>query len=294
MVFRYIDVQQLHIDSKIAGISCKGGLIKYKLKAGLNNIMDDWLFTHCVSHIRNHFPNERRFCRILALATMFAYCDPTLRASLPELQRERMEAGMQGILHVDNLVDRVPLHIYSVNGQVCIDEIINGTFNGAGAAVAAGVPATVNTGANNAVLQSVLLQQQRCAQSISLLHMHVDTQFQTMKTFLQRQNTTLNGNIRRFGGAIQGGLARQDPVQAGNRRRAGAQLEDLPPTQPEDGTAELCPNIRNLAELWDAAPSAAHYRQYAEIIRQKAIARNLIHACTDRLHLTRQFRTGQV
>ncbi|MSU79983.1 MAG: replicative DNA helicase [Gemmataceae bacterium] len=36
-----------------------------------------------------------------------------------------------------------------------------------------------------------------------------------------------------------------------------------------------------LAELWDAAPSAAHYRQYAEIIRQKAIARNLIHACTE-------------
>ncbi len=36
-----------------------------------------------------------------------------------------------------------------------------------------------------------------------------------------------------------------------------------------------------LGELWDAAPSAAHYRQYAEIIRQKAIARNLIHACNE-------------
>jgi len=36
-----------------------------------------------------------------------------------------------------------------------------------------------------------------------------------------------------------------------------------------------------LADLWDAAPSAAHYRQYADIIRQKAIVRNLIHACTD-------------
>jgi replicative DNA helicase len=36
-----------------------------------------------------------------------------------------------------------------------------------------------------------------------------------------------------------------------------------------------------LAELWDAAPSAAHFRQYAEIVRQKAIVRNLIHACTD-------------
>ncbi|MBI2805591.1 MAG: replicative DNA helicase [Planctomycetes bacterium] len=36
-----------------------------------------------------------------------------------------------------------------------------------------------------------------------------------------------------------------------------------------------------LIELFDAAPSAAHYRQYAEIIREKAIVRNLIHACTD-------------
>ncbi len=36
-----------------------------------------------------------------------------------------------------------------------------------------------------------------------------------------------------------------------------------------------------LGDLWDAAPSAAHYHQYAEIIRQKAIVRNLIHACTE-------------
>src|ERR1700733_11759745 len=34
-----------------------------------------------------------------------------------------------------------------------------------------------------------------------------------------------------------------------------------------------------LVELNDAAPSAAHYRQYADIVRQKAIVRNLIHAC---------------
>ncbi len=39
--------------------------------------------------------------------------------------------------------------------------------------------------------------------------------------------------------------------------------------------------VSYLAELWDAAPSAAHFRQYAEIIRHKAIVRNLIHACTE-------------
>jgi replicative DNA helicase len=36
-----------------------------------------------------------------------------------------------------------------------------------------------------------------------------------------------------------------------------------------------------LADLWEAAPSAAHFRHYAEIIRQKAIVRNLIHASTE-------------
>src|SRR5581483_9155730 len=36
-----------------------------------------------------------------------------------------------------------------------------------------------------------------------------------------------------------------------------------------------------IVELWDAAPSAANARHYAEIIRQKAIVRNLIHACND-------------
>ena len=50
------------------------------------------------------------------------------------------------------------------------------------------------------------------------------------------------------------------------------------------GQAKLMDEIGGLAylaDLWDAAPSAAHYRQYAEIIRQKAIVRNLIHACND-------------
>lgn len=36
-----------------------------------------------------------------------------------------------------------------------------------------------------------------------------------------------------------------------------------------------------IVELWDAAPSAANARYYAEIIRQKAIVRHLIHACND-------------
>lgn len=36
-----------------------------------------------------------------------------------------------------------------------------------------------------------------------------------------------------------------------------------------------------LVELWDAAPSAANAVSYAEIVQQKAIVRNLIHACNE-------------
>lgn len=36
-----------------------------------------------------------------------------------------------------------------------------------------------------------------------------------------------------------------------------------------------------LVELWDAAPSAGHAVSYGEIVRQKAIIRNLIHACNE-------------
>src|SRR5262245_63236036 len=36
-----------------------------------------------------------------------------------------------------------------------------------------------------------------------------------------------------------------------------------------------------IVELWEAAPSAGNHKYYADIIRQQALVRNLIHACND-------------
>ena len=47
---------------------------------------------------------------------------------------------------------------------------------------------------------------------------------------------------------------------------------------------QLTPDVGGpayLVELWDAAPSAANAVYYGEIVRQKAIVRNLIHACNE-------------
>jgi len=55
-----------------------------------------------------------------------------------------------------------------------VDEVNMGMSSNAGgvAVTAAGAA----PGANTAALQSTLLQQQRCTQSVSVLHMHVDNQ----------------------------------------------------------------------------------------------------------------------
>jgi len=141
---------------------CRGGPIKYKLKVGLENrITDDWLFTHCVPHIRMRFSNDRRLCKIFGLTALYAYCDPTLRGYLTEYQCTRIAAGLNGlgVGYTDNCVERVPLHIYSINGNLCVDEVNTGASlnaGGVGATAAGTAP-----GANTAVLQSILLQQQR-------------------------------------------------------------------------------------------------------------------------------------
>jgi len=59
---------------------------------------------------------------------------------------------------------------------------------------------------NQAVPQSILLAQQRCQQSLSLLQAQVDNGFSAFKAWQQQRFVTLNDNVRRFGGTIQGGL----------------------------------------------------------------------------------------
>jgi hypothetical protein len=70
VVFRYIDVKQLTIDAKVAGLLCVGGPIKYKLKQNVN-LTDDWLFDNVVPNMRCRFPNDSWLCHVLATALLF-------------------------------------------------------------------------------------------------------------------------------------------------------------------------------------------------------------------------------
>ena len=50
VVFRYIDVRQLTVDAKVAGILCVGGPIACCMKQGVT-LTDEWLFEHMCPNI---------------------------------------------------------------------------------------------------------------------------------------------------------------------------------------------------------------------------------------------------
>jgi len=81
--------------------------------------------------------------------------------------------------------------------------------------VGQGQAAAVGT-AHGAILQSILLNRQRCVNQQAIQQVHMETGFSSMKQHMDRRFVTLNDNVRHFGGTIQGGFARQDPVQAAN------------------------------------------------------------------------------
>jgi len=150
-------------------------------------------------------------------------------------------------------VEKTPLHVQSVNGDLFMDEMTQG---GGQAEQAGGgapfVPAAAGAAAHGVVPQSILLNQQRTNQSQALVQVQMDNGFASMKEHIGRQFVTLNDNVRRFGGALQGGLARQDSTQAADQQAAKNEPPlPQPPNLPvgvecRDPTAKLAPNLHTL------------------------------------------------
>ena len=252
VVFRYIDVAQLSIDAKVAGSLCVGGPIKYKFKSCVT-LSDDWLFEHVVPNIRRRYPNDSRLCRVLATALMFGALDEHLGEWLPPHCRDRItQAYLPLHPNTPQPVERIPLTIYQIEGTLCIDETpIHGAQQEANAnhpngATVAQVPLPHQ--AQREQMNAVLVNMQRMSQQQSQMHRQLEASIASMRQWASNQFKQINTNVRRFGGTITGGFARQDPQQANNRRQANNQQEIR-----DDGIhpATLSPTPRFVSELWD-------------------------------------------
>jgi len=193
VVFRCIDTTQNHMDAKAAALLCLGGAVKCKLKAGhVDCIADDFLFTRCVPDIRCCCPSDRRLCRILGLAVLFACCNPTLCDALAECTVARSAAGLQGVNCESNAAERAPLHTNTVKGNLCVNEVQAPAqvSDGGGAGAVLAVPAGDRAGAvagagKRAILQSILSNQHVSKSVVALVQTQVDTGFAAMKPFMQ-------------------------------------------------------------------------------------------------------------
>jgi len=103
---------------------------------------------------------------MLGLSVLFAYCGPTLRDTLAEHTVTKLAGGPQGVNIESNLVEGVPLHICTINGNLCVNEV-QAQGPGAGGADAGGGPAmpgdggvaSTGTGAGD---RAVLLDKETC------------------------------------------------------------------------------------------------------------------------------------
>jgi hypothetical protein len=258
VVFRYIDVKQLSIDAKVAGMLCVGGPIAYRFKAGVN-LTDDWLFEHVVPNIRQRYPNDSRLCRVLATALLFGAMDNEIgEAYLPQAMRDRItQAYIPTHPTIAQPVTRVPLNIYRIEDNLMID-LLHGLADDAaagvaerdnGAPVAGGRVGAAALAATDPTVQAILVNIQQVRQQEAQHHQQNQDSISGLRAWATDQFRKVNNNIRAFGGTIQGGFARQDPQQQAHRRQAQDQQEQVQ----QDGLmpATLAPTPRTLAELWE-------------------------------------------
>ena len=275
VVFRYIDVKQLFIDAKVAAALCVGGPIKYELIGEAKAVVtNEWLFRNVVPCIRERFSGDSRFCCVLGLSLLFGCFDEELSQELPlhivaRVRNAWDETGVPlpvtpaGV--TTNPVQRVPLHVYRINDTLCIDPVValptlqqQGTIVAAAAggeetAAGAGValmPGPSGRGNHYDDLQAILIQLQHQRQQMTNMEQRIDGSLSSFRAWTRNQFNVVNNNIRRFGGTIQGAIARQDPAQAQERRAAANEQAQAVMENQEAGSASLSPAPKTLHELY--------------------------------------------
>jgi hypothetical protein len=80
--------------------------IKYKMKEVIT-LSDDGLFEHVVSNIRRRYPNDSRFCKVLAHALLFAAMDGELGEMMPPEIRNRItQAYLEATLTLNSQLNQ--------------------------------------------------------------------------------------------------------------------------------------------------------------------------------------------
>jgi hypothetical protein len=255
VVFRYIDVRQLYDDAKVAASNCWGGAIAYKLKQGFGYVNDDFLMTHVIPNIARRYGNDRRMIHVLGNAVLWACLEESMEDEIPLALKQRVVTAYLPLAVAAeqdaqvNPIAKVPLTVYRIQDTLKVDLVENqGQGPGQAPQGAGGNDVPIQFQGQQEQINGILIQLGQLQQQQAVMQQQLEHAIYEQRRWHERQYQVVNSNIRRFGGTIQGGFARQDQRQAANRRQA-QQEEELPADGP--GSATLSKTPRTLMELWN-------------------------------------------
>jgi hypothetical protein len=267
---RYIDSNNMYDDAFVASLLCDGGAVAYEAKAG-TNVSDEWLFTNVVPNIHSRYSNDLRLCRVLALAILWASFNDEARVQmkLGTAIKDRFLDDFVDEELVDpgyNPVQKTPLHIANANGRLQILKMqpsATGIHAVDGVAAATPIPVATDPVAMRGMLAaapSTSIQAYSSHLMVMMRNMEqkLEDKLEVMNLQLQQQNevsnqqyTTLNNNIRQYGGTIHSAFAHQARQQQATNQQASLEPVNLYGAYgAQDRRATLHPRPRDMVQLW--------------------------------------------
>jgi hypothetical protein len=169
-VNRYISPEQLPTDAKVASILCVGGPVRYKVKSD-SHVTSLFMQEVVVPGIYNLYSSEEsnQIASVLAPALLWAAHSEDLSHLMSEQVRKRIVDGyalIRGQHPADyNPVEKVPLHVFRVQNQVQIEELVRNEHDGARAHHQ--IPAGATADSNTEALRTLQIQLHRLQQDVA-------------------------------------------------------------------------------------------------------------------------------
>ena len=236
---RYVNVEQPHVDTKVEGVLCVGGPIRYKLVPD-SGVTPEWLKLHVVPGISSFYDNDS-FLLVLALPLLWASLDHTEQSRVPPVLANRIQQAYEELRVLDaaiNPVQRVLLTVYQIQERVCIDEVL--PMVGEDGEI---IPQQQQQGRNIITqdhINGIFVQLQQQRQQLEAAVERFESKTTTMSKHFDNTFNILNKNINRI--AVQPPrMATQDQVHYNNDR-----LENEVNNPP--ALLSRCP--RSLFDLW--------------------------------------------
>ena len=246
VVFRYINIQQLYEDAKVAATICIGGPVKYVIKDGITGLTREWLFEHVVPAIRRRFPNDSRLCTVLALALLYICLGDNEVVFVPPEVKSRVRAAYAQLgLEEAQPIKKVPLHVYRNNGVLMIDALDEDGSPSGGAGPGGGGGSRMS----NEMGQTLLVRMNQVERTQAQTQVQFMGGMADLRTYCGGQFRLLNNNIRCYGGTIQGSLVRQRASNREHRLLREGEANEAPELT-EVRPAILSNNPRSLILLW--------------------------------------------